>query len=115
MNFRKISDGDGNFLRWLKNLRHKSGVYVIKACGFWDSGILYVGESHTNSLGKTLKRHFFEWDDEPERKHFTYDRKRVKVAVKITRQKNAVEAQNRLIAKLKPRDNVSTPEPEKPF
>jgi hypothetical protein len=76
--------------------------------------VLYVGESHTGNLAKTLKRHFYPWRDDAERVHNTYDRHAVEVAVRLTPPPAAVGAQDNLIRRLEPRDNGYTPV-EKPF
>jgi len=78
------------------------------------AGILYVGESHTGNLAKTIKRHFWDWQDDPERRHFTYHRQRVEVAVRLTPPNTARTAQDNLIRRTAPRDNASVPVDE-PF
>lgn len=112
MIFRSVCDDSGEFLPWLSALRNRSGAYVIRS-GFWHR-TLYVGESHTGSLAKTIKRHFYAWPDDPERRHHVYDRNGVEVAVRLTPPNSAVGAQNNLILRLEPRDNGYIPA-EKPF
>jgi hypothetical protein len=101
--YRPVSDERGEFLPWLHELRNQSGAYVIRAAG--NRRCLYVGESHTGSLAKTLKRHFYRWRDDPQRRHNTYDRRAVQVAIRLTPPPAAVGAQDNLIRRLAPRDN----------
>jgi excinuclease UvrABC nuclease subunit len=112
--YRRPSESKGSFLPWVGTLKNQSGVYVIRS--IQTKEVLYVGESHTGNLGKTLKRHFFEWRDDPERTHNTYDARRVEVAIRLCPQKSAQGAQDRLIRRLQPRDNGTMPEKvERPF
>lgn len=125
MNWRPLGAGPG-FPLWLRNLRGKSGVYAIRVRGvLFGSTVVYVGESHTGGLYKTLTRHFQSWS---RRKQFwrggyspaqtdpghTYDRARVEVAVAITAKSAAVARQAAWIRSLSPRDNVIGA-PEVPF
>lgn len=110
--FRPVSDESGAFLPWLNALRNCSGAYVIRS--WFLERILYVGESHSGNLAKTIKRHFYPWRDDPERRHSVYDRKKVEVAVRLTPPNSATGAQNNLIRELEPRDNSYIPA-ENPF
>ncbi|MBI5387810.1 MAG: hypothetical protein HZA90_24375 [Verrucomicrobia bacterium] len=114
--YREVCDGRGEFLPWVNALRNQSGAYVIRKRAGLFSGpqCLYVGESHTGNLAKTLKRHFYAWSDDAERRHQTYDRNAVEVAVRVTPPTSAVAAQDNLIRRLEPRDNGYVPV-EKPF
>lgn len=115
--YRPPADDKGEFLPWLNDLRNQSGAYIIRNR---DSGaVLYVGESHTGNLAKTIKRHFYPWKV----KGFfsekfagnVYQRGRVEIAVRITPPgSSAIGAQNNLINRLNPRDNILGFEPE-PF
>jgi hypothetical protein len=107
LTYRPPCDERGEFLPWLNALRNQSGVYVIRQRAGLFSGprCCYIGESHSSQLGKTIKRHFFAWRDDDVRKHHTYDRHRVEIAVRLTPPNTAVAAQNNLIARLLPRDN----------
>ncbi len=107
LNYRPPCDERGDFAEWLNALRNQSGAYIIRRRRTHD--VLYVGESHTGSLAKTLKRHFYPWRDDPERTHHTYDRRAVEVAVRLTPPPPAVGAQNNLIRRLAPSDNGYTP------
>jgi hypothetical protein len=112
LSFRPICDSSGEFLPWVNSLRNLCGAYVIRS-KFWGE-VLYVGESHTGNLGKTLKRHFYAWRDSVERRHHVYDRDDVEVAVRVTPPNSATGAQNNLIRSLAPRDNAELPA-EEPF
>lgn len=87
-------------------------MYVIRSIA---SGlILYVGESHTGRLGKTLKRHFHAWSDDWTRRHHTYIRSLCVVAVQVSPPAKAITAQNNLILALTPRDNTNGQEANEP-
>jgi hypothetical protein len=60
LTFRPIADGRKP-ATWLAALKNKSGVYVIRELGLVLKPVLYVGESHTNNLRKTITRHFQKW------------------------------------------------------
>jgi len=112
LNYRRAFDSDGNSLPWLSALKGKSGVYVIR--NEVSRQTLYVGESHTNRLDSTIKRHFYEWKDDKTRKHFVFSKRTVEVAIRICKPGSAVNAQNKLIQKLEPKHNTNGYEPE-PF
>jgi len=109
--YRPVADSRGAFLPWVNDLRASSGAYVIRAAG--SGQILYVGESHTGRLAKTIKRHFYSWKDDPIRRHFRYQPGRVEIAVRLCPPPAASGAQNNLILRLDPRDNTNGP--ERPF
>jgi hypothetical protein len=112
LNYRPVCDARGELLPWLHELRNRSGAYVIRARS--SRRPLYVGESHTGQLAKTIKRHFYAWRDDPERRHHVYDRRSVEIAVRLTPPNTAVAAQDNLIRRLDPRDNGFVPE-SRPF
>jgi excinuclease UvrABC nuclease subunit len=130
MNWRKIGDKGERFPAWVTELEGKSGVYAIRTVGFLFSTVLYVGESHTGNLRKTLTRHFQAWH-RGKKKWFvgtyapaqtdpghSYERAgNVEVAVEVASKHRAVELQSEWIKKLKPRDNVALVEEleESPF
>jgi hypothetical protein len=89
---------------WVRALAGKSGVYVIKAVGMVEP-VLYVGESHTGRLKKTMLRHFQRWKGETA--GAGYDPAAVVVAVVRCPASAAVETQNAMIEELSPRDNVA--------
>ena len=105
LTYRPACDSKGNFLPWLNKLGGSSGAYVIRKLGT----VVYVGESHTGRLRDTIKRHFYDWKDDPERKHHTYPKCSAEIAVRVTPPGAAKGAQNNLIRRLNPRDNLSIP------
>lgn len=103
---------------WLRALRSASGVYAIRVPGFLRSHVVvYVGESHSGRLAKTIVRHFQEWrrgkgfwagmfsgsEADPGR---SYPRAECEVCFETCRASQAVERQRAWIAELGPRDNV---------
>lgn len=105
--------GEGKrFAKWLNELRNQSGAYVIRRKESHE--ILYIGESHTGNLAKTIKRHFHGWNDKTGRQHFTCSARSVELAVRVTPPNGAVGAQNNLIARLQPEKNIVGVE-EQPF
>ena len=110
-------DAEGNFAPWLNALRNLSGVYVIRSRAglFTAPQCLYVGRSHTGRLAKTIKRHFYQWDDGGERVHQVYDRREVEIAVRLCPPNAAPGAEANLIRRLEPRDNGLIPAERKPF
>lgn len=101
LRFRKVCNSK-TFASWVRSLSKSSGVYLIRAL---DGEMLYIGESHTKRLYKTLTRHFQKWSDY-RRYRIVYDRNSVRVAVVQTPDEIAFEKQNVLIARFKPRDNI---------
>jgi excinuclease UvrABC nuclease subunit len=89
---------------WVKALRKKSGVYIIREPG---GPVLYVGESHTGRLYDTFTRHFQSWSGRTAGP--TYGRGSVECAVRLTLPGRAVAVQNKLICRLQPRDNTTSP------
>jgi excinuclease UvrABC nuclease subunit len=102
--FRPLCDGRGRWLRWLNQFSRRSGAYVIRKPGFLFNTVLYVGESHTDSLKRTLLRHFQKWTGKTS--GFTYARTKVEVAIVATAKSTAIETQNDLISQLQPKDNT---------
>lgn len=108
----------GAWPAWVRALTDASGVYVIrdKASG----RVLYVGSS-SHALYATLTRHGQTWTRQKTfwrasyaqngKRHdpgTTYDRARIEVAVIPTGPAPAsLHAERRMIAKLKPRDNLT--------
>lgn len=96
----------GSYAIWVRNLKRKSGVYVIRKDALLSSKpgrVVYVGESHSGRLYETLTRHFQDWDGPQE--HTVYDRETHTVSVKITGRGQAIQFQNSAIKRLQPRDN----------
>jgi hypothetical protein len=102
-----------------------SGVYAIRERRFFGNVIVYVGESHTGRLYKTLTRHFQSWSrgkkfwrgvyqpDQTDPGH-TYDRGSCDVAWETCTAKRAAVLQAEWIESLRPRDNAA-PVEEVPF
>lgn len=86
---------------WLSALGGKSGVYLIRRAGV----VVYVGESHSGRLKKTLAHHFQSWTGRTA--GATYPRSGSEVAVIVLPPSAAVAKQNALIRELRPRDNVA--------
>lgn len=122
MEWRPIGGAGERYPKWLRDLDGKSGVYAIRRRGWLTTEVLYVGESHTGSLYKTLTRHFQKWSRSkgsrdwwritaayrPEQTDpgHTYERDgQIEVAIETATPARAVELQYEWIEKLKPRDN----------
>jgi murein DD-endopeptidase MepM/ murein hydrolase activator NlpD len=97
---------------WVRALKGKSGVYVIRQGG----ETVYIGESHAAKLYETLTRHFQDWRRwkgfwrgqyaEGHDPGLTYKRSSVEVAVRVLSGDRALREEARLIRRLKPRDNL---------
>jgi excinuclease UvrABC nuclease subunit len=112
--YKSIIDRDtGRFLKWINRLKNLSGAYIIRDARSHE--VLYVGESHSSRLGGTLKRHFYNWKDTDDRKHFVYNPNRIEVAIRCTPPPSAQTAQDNLIKRLEPRDNRRYPAEEPAF
>jgi hypothetical protein len=99
--------GSGEWPSWVRSLRGKSGVYIIRSNGFLGLGdpvVLYVGESHSGQLYDTLTRHFQEWVGKTAGQ--IYPRGEVTVGVVVTPTDRAPSVQTALIARLNPSDNT---------
>lgn len=99
--YRPAYDSDGETLPWVAEIGNRSGVYVIRDKE--TKKTLYVGESHTGRLKKTMLRHLQFWSGLTAGP--TYRKNRVEIAVRFTPVNAAVAAQDNLICKLNPRDN----------
>jgi hypothetical protein len=97
--------GVGPWPSWVREIGAASGVYVIR--DKLSGRVLYVGESHTGRLRKTLLRHFQQWSGKTAGK--TYNRGSVEVCVLKVSAGRAVRLQNFLIVELQPRDNSISP------
>jgi len=94
---------DGRFADWMREAIGKSGVYLIRDAGTRE--VVYIGESHTGRLFKTLTRHLWNWNGQGSGPN--YSQRRVEVCFEtFSDGREAIEEQFRLIRKLKPRDNV---------
>ncbi len=105
LQFRPLGSS-GAFPAWFRALKGRSGVYHIK--GRESGALVYIGESHTGRLKKTLARHFQAWQGKTAGP--TYRRGQVVVAVEITPDKTAVARQNKRICAMNPRDNEKFPD-----
>jgi hypothetical protein len=124
LSYRSVGERGEPYPEWVRNLRGKSGVYVIRDRA--TSEVLYVGESHTANLYETLTRHLQSWRrwkgfwrgqyGEGHDPGLTYERNAVEVAARITTAARAIDEEARLIQRLSPRDNLrGQPEEEVPF
>lgn len=93
---------------FVRELRGKSGVYIIRDRE--TKAVLYVGESHTGRLKKTLLRHFQAWSGKTAGP--TFSRNSVEIAIETTSESAAVTRQNALIADLRPALNRINPDGE---
>jgi hypothetical protein len=111
--YRTIGASGEAYPQWVRDLKGKSGVYVIREL---DSGeTVYVGSS-VGRLYDTLTRHFQTWRRwkgfwkgqyaEGHDPGLTYPRHRVEVAVRLTKPSDALNEEARLIRRLRPRDNL---------
>ncbi len=124
LSYRPVGARGEPYPPWVRDLRGKSGVYVIRDRR--TSDVLYVGESHAGKLYETLTRHFQVWRrwkgfwrgqyGEGHDPGLSYERSSVEAAVRVTSSANAIDEEERLIRRLSPRDNLrGQPEEEVPF
>jgi hypothetical protein len=116
LQYRRVGERGEAYPDWVRALDGKSGVYVIREIDRNGSPeIVYVGSSN-GRLYDTLTRHFQIWRRykgfwkgqyaEGHDPGLTYDRGRVDVAVRVTAPGDALDEEARLIARLRPRDNL---------
>ena len=111
--YRPLGDSGAPYPEWVRALKGEAGVYVIREIASHE--IVYVGSS-AGSLYNTLTRHFQRWRRykgfwrgqyaEGHDPGLTYDRDSVEVAIRLTSPAASLEEEMRLIARLKPRDNL---------
>jgi excinuclease UvrABC nuclease subunit len=101
--FKPVKEGNA-VAGWVKALKGKSGVYLVRERGFWGE-VLYCGESHTGRLNATLLRHFQHWTGPTAGP--TFPAEKVEVAVILAQEEKTVELQNTMIAKYEPTLNVA--------
>ena len=118
LTYRPIGETGTAYPPWVRALKGKSGVYVIREIQRdGSSEIVYVGESHTDRLYHTLTRHFQTWrrskkfwtgqyGGQGHDPGLTYARDRVTVAVRVLPTHRTIDEEARLIARLRPRDNL---------
>jgi hypothetical protein len=107
LNFKPIKNGH-SFSPWVKELRGKSGAYIIRSPGILGE-ILYIGESHTNRLYSTLIRHFQHWTGPTAGP--TFAPSKIEVAIVRTPANRALEIQIALIEEHRPKLNVTDKPP----
>jgi hypothetical protein len=125
--YRPIGARGEAYPEWVRDLKGKSGVYVIREIDKnGDAETVYVGSS-VGRLYNTLTRHFQTWRrwknfwkgqyDQGHDPGLTYPRDRVEVAVRLTKPDDALDEESRLIRRLRPRDNLlgAVIEEEVPF
>lgn len=114
--YRPVGSRGEPYPAWVQALRGRSGVYVIRDRAAGAPVVAYVGESHTDRLYETLTRHFQTWRrwkgfwkgqyGEGHDPGLTYPRDQVDVAVRVTSPAAALDEEERLIRRLRPRDNL---------
>jgi excinuclease UvrABC nuclease subunit len=103
LEFKPVKEGHA-IAPWVKELKGKSGVYVIREPGFFGE-VLYCGESHTGRLNTTLLRHFQHWTGKTA--GATFAAAKVEVAVVRCPANRALDLQNAMIAEYSPKLNVA--------
>lgn len=119
LKYRPVGASGEPYPDWVRELDGKSGVYIIREIQPDGTHVtVYVGESHAGRLYQTLTRHLQTWrrakkfwagqysgslSHDP---GLTYDRDRVTVAVRVLPPERAIAEEARLIARLRPRDNL---------
>lgn len=126
LSYRPVGAPGERYPDWLRALKGKSGVYVIRErTTNGNPVIVYVGQSHAGRLFETLTRHLQTWRRwkgfwagqyaEGHDPGLTYDRARVDVAVRVTSPSESIDEEARLIARLRPRDNLLGQPEDVPF
>jgi hypothetical protein len=115
LTYRAVGARGELYPEWLRALRGKPGVYVIR--DRHSAEILYVGSA--TRLYETITRHLQTWrrwkrwwdggyaDNSGHDPGVTYDRSEVEVAARSLPASQAGDEEKRLICALKPRDNVN--------
>jgi hypothetical protein len=114
--YRPVGASGEPYPQWVRDLKGKSGVYVIRELDDNGNGeTVYVGSS-VGRLYDTLTRHLQTWRrwkgfwkgqyGEGHDPGLTYDRDRVEIAVRLTKPSDALDEEARLIHRLRPRDNL---------
>lgn len=116
--YRPVGASGEPYPDWVRALDGKSGVYVIREVQRDGSEeTVYVGESHTGRLYDTLTRHLQSWrrskkfwqgqyGGQGHDPGLTYPRHRVRIAARVLSPARAIAEEARLIARLRPRDNL---------
>jgi len=127
VNWQSIGAADEPFPKSIRELQlNKSGVYAIRERGTFFTTVVYVGESHTGNLYKTMTRHFQRWSRgkkfwkgayspaQTDPGH-TYARESIEVAFQVCPRGEALALQEDWIRRLQPRDNSAAAAEETPF
>ncbi len=124
--YRPVGRRGERYPEWLQTLKGSSGVYVIRErAASGKPAVVYVGQSSAGRLYETLTRHFQTWRrwkgfwrgqfSEGHDPGLTYDRARAEVAVRVMPPADSLEEEARLIARLRPRDNLIGQPDDVPF
>ena len=103
LEFRPVKEGHA-VAEWIRELKGKSGVYVIREPGFFGE-VLYCGESHSDRLYSTLLRHFQHWTGKTAGPTFPVSK--VEVAVVRCPAARALDLQNAMIEEYRPKLNTT--------
>lgn len=119
LRYRPVGASGEPYPDWVRALAGKSGVYILRETqNDGSSETVYVGQSHTGRLYQTLTRHFQTWrrakkfwagqytGSQSHDPGLTYDRDRITAAVRVLPPDRALAEEERLIARLRPRDNL---------
>jgi hypothetical protein len=119
LKYRPVGGSGEPYPDWVRMLDGKSGVYIFRETqNDGTTEVVYVGQSSTGRLYQTLTRHFQTWrrakkfwtgqytGSQSHDPGLTYDRKRITVAVRVLPATRALAEEARLIARLRPRDNL---------
>ena len=111
--YRPLGESGDPYPDWVRALKGRAGVYVIRDVETHE--IVYVGSS-AGRLYDTLTRHFQRWRRykgfwrgqyaEGHDPGLTYERDSVQVAIRLTTPDDSLDEEMRLIARLRPRDNL---------
>lgn len=111
--YRPVGERGEAYPEWVRALRDEAGVYVIRDRATRET--VYVGSS-AGTLYETLTRHFQTWRrykgfwrgqySEGHDPGLTYERSSVEVAVRLTSPARSLDEEMKLIARLRPRDNL---------
>ncbi len=112
LTYRPVGGAGEPYPEWVRRLKGASGVYVIRQGG----RTVYVGASFSDRLYETMTRHFQAWRrwkgfwrghyGEGHDPGLTYKRDSVEVAARVTAPERALDEEERLIRRLRPRDNL---------
>ena len=103
LEFKPVKEGHA-IAEWVRGLKGKSGVYIIRELGFLGE-VLYCGESHSDRLYATLLRHFQHWTGKTAGPTFPVSK--VEVAVVRCPAARALDLQNAMIEEYRPKLNVA--------